>query len=214
MQAKLTMAHVSGSTSFCYCGIDRETDFRNVGLDQVRIDPATKQLLEYNIRKKNWEDWYKEGHRLTWAVKLFWWMSDYGLRASRITGVFIGLALAFAAIYCIWASVAPPGAVENLLLDSNGQRIAGWLVPIRALYFSLVTMTVGFTDMHANPHSICAYLLVTFQMLLGYVLLGALITRFAVLFTAGGPVGTFADEVGVVSRLWKSLPGRQGRKAD
>jgi hypothetical protein len=27
-----------------------------------------------------------------------------------------------------------------------------------------------------------------------YVLLGALVTRFAVLFTAGGPAGEFADE--------------------
>jgi hypothetical protein len=28
---------------------------------------------------------------------------------------------------------------------------------------------------------------------LGFVLLGALVTRFAVLFTAGGPAGKFAD---------------------
>jgi hypothetical protein len=29
---------------------------------------------------------------------------------------------------------------------------------------------------------------------IGYVLLGALVTRFAILFTAGGPAGKFADE--------------------
>jgi hypothetical protein len=30
------------------------------------------------------------------------------------------------------------------------------------------------------------------EVILGYVLLGALVTRFAVLFTAGGPAGTFS----------------------
>jgi len=29
---------------------------------------------------------------------------------------------------------------------------------------------------------------------LGYVLLGALVTRFAVLFTAGGPAGKFSND--------------------
>ena len=32
------------------------------------------------------------------------------------------------------------------------------------------------------------------QLILGYVLLGALATCFAVLFTAGGPAGQFAEE--------------------
>jgi uncharacterized protein YjbI with pentapeptide repeats len=216
----LHIASINDSTIIWKCTVNRHskmcrgTDLSGVALDTVKIDPGTKQLLEYNIRRKNWEDWYKEHRILAWAVWPFWLISDYGLSASRITGVFIGLALAFAAVYYAWASVTPPGVVEYLLLDSNGQRIAGWLVPIRALYFSLVTMTVGFTDMHANPHSICAYLLVTFQMLLGYVLLGALITRFAVLFTTGGPTGTFADEMGVASRSWRSLRKERGRKAD
>jgi len=32
------------------------------------------------------------------------------------------------------------------------------------------------------------------QVISGYTLLRALVTRFAVLFTAGGPAGEFADE--------------------
>jgi hypothetical protein len=35
--------------------------------------------------------------------------------------------------------------------------------------------------------------LLALQVILGYVLLGALVTRFAVLFTAGGPAGQFSD---------------------
>ena len=42
--------------------------------------------------------------------------------------------------------------------------------------------------------SILGHILLTFQVILGYVLLGALVTRFAVLFTAGGPAGKFEDE--------------------
>ncbi len=43
--------------------------------------------------------------------------------------------------------------------------------------------------------------MLAFQVILGYVLLGALITRFAVLFTAGEPAGTFADEKTIWQRL-------------
>jgi hypothetical protein len=69
------------------------------------------------------------------------------------------------------------------------------LVLLRPIYFSVVTMTtLGFGDMHANPVSVWGHVLLTFQVILGYVLLGALVTRFAVLFTAGGPAGKFAEE--------------------
>jgi hypothetical protein len=58
--------------------------------------------------------------------------------------------------------------------------------------------TLGFGDMYASAHSlfrgIFGHILLAFQVTLGYVLLGALVTRFAVLFTAGGPAGKFADE--------------------
>jgi hypothetical protein len=54
---------------------DRFTDFTGVGLGSCRIDPATKQLLEYNIRRMNWEDWYKEHSFLKWLVKPFWLIS-------------------------------------------------------------------------------------------------------------------------------------------
>jgi len=54
--------------------------------------------------------------------------------------------------------------------------------------------TLGFGDMYANAQSIWGHILLSLQVILGYVLLGALVTRFAVLFTAGGPAGEFADE--------------------
>ena len=193
--ADFRIAVVSGSTSFCYCIVDLDTDFREVGLDNARIDPGTKQLLEYNIRRKNWEEWYKEHKWMKWLVKPFWWMSDYGRSTGRIIFTFFGLAFIFANIYYHWGRIAPPGIVSNLFVDEMGVIVPWWLMPLRTFYFSIVTMTtLGFGDMYANAQSIWGHILLAIQVILGYVLLGALITRFAVLFTAGGPAGEFSNE--------------------
>jgi len=191
--ASFQMAIVDGATMLWEGSVDRDTYFVGVGLDNMRIDPGTKQLLEYNIRRKNWEYWYKEHPKLKWLVKPFWWMSDYGISTSRIVFTFFGLAIIFANIYYHWGRIAPPGIVKYLFVDRNGIELQWWLVPLRTLYFSIVTMTtLGFGDMYANAQSILGHLLLMLQVILGYVLLGALVTRFAVLFTAGGPAGRFA----------------------
>ena len=61
-----------------------------------------------------------------------------------------------------------------------------------ALYFSVVTMTtLGFGDIAANPESWVGQGLLMLQVILGYVLLGAIVTRFAIMFSSGGPAGSF-----------------------
>ncbi len=190
------------------------TDFSGVPLQSVIIDPGTKQLIEYNIRHKYWEKWYSEENWneihtkkedrekrslrdriIREPVRWFWLMSDYGLSTGRIVATFFALAFIFATIYYNWGRIAPPGIVENLFVDRNGIEVPWWLVPLRTLYFSIVTMTtLGFGDMYAKAQSIWGHILLSLQVILGYVLLGALVTRFAVLFTAGGPAGDFADD--------------------
>ncbi len=183
--AEFEAAIVDGSTLIWGSQIDRKTDFTIVGLDAARIEPGLKQLLQYNIRLKGWKEWYKDHRLLTPLVWLFWQMSDYGRSTGRVIGTFFVLAFAFAGIY-----FAVPGLVENLHVTGHW-----WGDLVRAVYFSIVTMTtLGFGDMYAHPQSIAGHLLLMFQVLLGYVLLGALITRFAVLFTAGGPAGKFAKK--------------------
>jgi hypothetical protein len=193
------MGQVDGSTLIWSCKIDRKTDFRGVGLDSVRIDSGTKYLLKYNVRRMNWEDWYGKHWFLQWLVRAFWWVSDYGISTGRIMLTFFLLALAFANIYYCWGAVDyyvlgeeyDPGVVSNLFVV-DGEAVAWWLVPLRAVYFSIVTMTtLGFGDMFANAKSVYGHLLLMLQVLLGYVLLGALITRFAVLFTSDGPAGSY-----------------------
>jgi uncharacterized protein YjbI with pentapeptide repeats len=207
--ASFEQAIVDGATSFWHCRVDRQSDFRGVGLEGIRMDPGTKQLLEYNVRRMNWEAWYEGQHRLLrWAVLKFWQISDYGLSTKRIITTFFKWTLAFAVIYYL-CGVADyylvgvkdhPGIVSELfVLEHSGEVVSAYLVPFRALYFSIVTMTtLGFGDMYANPHDLlrglCGNLLLAVQVILGYVLLGALVTRVAVLFTAGGPAAKFANK--------------------
>jgi hypothetical protein len=53
--------------------------------------------------------------------------------------------------------------------------------------------TLGFGDIAANPDSWGGQVLLMIQVILGYVILGVLITRLAVLLTGGGPAGTFSE---------------------
>ena len=86
-----------------------------------------------------------------------------------------------------------PGIISNLI-EGNEGPVPSWLVPSRTVYFSIVTMTtLGFGDMHANCRSFWGHFLLTVQVLLGYVLLAALVTRIGVLFTSGVIPGQFKD---------------------
>ncbi|HIJ70118.1 MAG TPA: hypothetical protein HPP87_01995 [Planctomycetes bacterium] len=210
--ANFTEVIVSGATLIDNCRVDRRTDFSGVGLHQARIDPGTRQLLEYNARRKHWEVWY-EGHVfLKWPVKWFWALSDYGLSTLRVMKWFLIFAIFFAVVYYLWGAFdyhflgieSRPGIVSSLfVLEETNEPVSSGQAPVRALYFSIVTMTtLGFGDMYANVATkidnmyanmrcVCGHLLLTIQVIMGYVLLGALVTRFAVLFTAGGPAGKF-----------------------
>ncbi len=192
--ANFRMSIVDGSTLVWECGTDRETDFRGVGLDSCRIDEGTKYLLEYNKRRLNWEDWYMGESRkkwlrkmhqlLTFPVRLFWCVSDYGRSTIRVLTVFFALAIVFAFAY--WQM---PDCVMV-----NGQ-VGGLASFLHALYFSIVTMTtLGFGDIAADPQSPCGQVLLMLEVFCGYFLLGAIVTRLSILFTAGGPAGRFSKK--------------------
>lgn len=184
------------------CHVDKRTDFRGVGLGNIRIDPATRQLLEYNVRRMNWTDWYKKHKLLQLPVRFFWFASDYGRSTGRIMSVFFVSALLFAVCYFLH-----PGMIHHLKVFDT-VTVSGGLLFLRSLYFSIVTMTtLGFGDMHAEPGEVWGYICLIFQVLLGYVILGALVTRLNILFTAGGPAGRFADEKSAWDRV-KALVGR------
>jgi hypothetical protein len=209
-------AQVDGETLMCGCRVDKGTDFTGVALNNACVEPGLKQLLEYNVRRIGWKKWYNNLPRLDWHrakpiderkgprwkrgvrkgfVQPFWWMSDYGRSTGRIIAWFFGLAFAFAFIYWVWPSCV---MVNGVVGDIRGF--------VHAFYFSVVTMTtLGFGDIAANPGSGGGQVLLMLQVILGYVLLGALVTRFAVLFTAGGPAGRFADEKNYGAVVWEKV---------
>ncbi len=198
MDADFSRAIVDGKTLLWECEVNQYTKFEGVGLDNMRIYPKTKQLLEYNIRRMNWEEWYSKKNKslpelcnmVIWLIKrpvhIFWIISDYGMSTGRIIVSFFGLAFVFAAAYRLW---------PNLVAFNGKTNVQDFQNFLHAFYFSVTTMTtLGFGDIAANPDSWQGQLLLMAQVILGYVLLGTLITRLTVLFTSGGPADKFAEK--------------------
>ncbi len=128
----------------------------------------------------------------TYLVRLFWLVSDYGKSTWRIILTFFILALLFAGVYYYTGTKDANNCIVSNLFTTEAGQVSPNMVPFRAVYFSIVTMTtLGFGDMYAHFDSFWGHLLLMAQVLLGYILLAALVTRFAVLFTAGGPSSKF-----------------------
>jgi uncharacterized protein YjbI with pentapeptide repeats len=182
---------VNGRTWINTWELDNQTDFREVALGNVRIKSSTKQLLEYNKRRLNWEDWYKNHKWKQWPVRIFWYMSEYGTSTLRVILSFMIIVSFFSILYYFFGLMGLD-IVDNLF-EYQGQRYKKGLrfeILIRSIYFSIVTMTtLGFGDIHANRNSFTGQFIVIIQVICGYLLLGALITRLGILFMAGGPAG-------------------------
>jgi len=182
--AQVAMTQVNGETMIARVAIDRFTDFTGVALANACVEPSVKQLLEYNVRWLGWHKWYDNAPSVDWDsersnwweprppiwarglkkvfVRTFWSVSDYGFSTRRIIIIFFALAFVFANIYYHWGRLAPPGIVSNLFVGEDGLALPSWLVPLRTLYFSIVTMTtLGFGDMYANARSIWGHILLS-----------------------------------------------------
>jgi uncharacterized protein YjbI with pentapeptide repeats len=209
--ANFVRAIVDGGTIIWACRVNRFeggsfTDFEGVGLDSARIAPEIKQLLEYNVRRKNWVEWYYNHPLLKWPAYLFWLISDYGLSTGRIIGSCILLVFFFAAIYFIWGyvdyyhGIKEPGIVKELFIAPKPEQMSDVyycsMICFRSVCLSVATMftfgDISVVNAQFGWKWWFSHFIPILQMVLGYMLLGALITRFAILFTAGGPAGKFA----------------------
>ena len=169
--------------------VDTQTDFRGVGLEAATVQPDRLGQLQYCCRRLEWEDWYRNTNwLLEWSTWLFWQVSDYGRSTKRILGWLAILSVVFAAAYGVGEVLSDGGLVSGLTTTVEGNMEVLWyVVPFRAFYFSVVTMTtLGVGDLVAHHESIPGHFLLAFQTFLGYILLGALITRFAIMFQGGG----------------------------
>lgn len=102
-------SYTNKGTSFLNCSINRNTDFREVSLEIIRIEQGKKQLLEYNNRRMNWQDWYRSESDNKLIIKLhqfvtlpvhwFWGMSNDSRQIVRFIITCFALAIIFALIY-------------------------------------------------------------------------------------------------------------------
>jgi len=194
--ACLCYAAMDGETVIGRCLADETTDTRAAALHAARVYPPVFQFFQYANRRLGWQDWYKQHPRLRYLVAAFWLMSDYGRSTRRIVSFFLAVSSIFAAVYyglgLLLPLIGQRGPVESLFLiaqDGQAPIQVGWILGLfRAFYFSVVTTTtLGFGDMHAHPSSFLGHVLIPLQVVLGYVLLGALVTRLGTLFTGTGP---------------------------
>ncbi|MCP4748028.1 MAG: hypothetical protein GY874_18110 [Desulfobacteraceae bacterium] len=193
--AQFNLALVDGLTTISKCKFDKDTDFTGVGLDAATIDPGLKAAFKNNIRRKKWQEWLDEGN---WFVKIlknifvrfFWLVTGYGSSTTKIIGWFFGLSISFGLLYFTFETMPGlQGIIQDLRLED---KPAFWHVLWRSLYFSIVTMTtLGFGDMHAvekaDVWGLLGCVSLAVQVILGYVLLGALVTRLGILFTNEAP---------------------------
>jgi len=214
--------------------INTKTDFSGSNIQEAIMPPELEAQLEYNIRRKSWKKWMhcppipKDSHRISRAwhrtkqiphlivvnliVRPFWWISDYGTSSTRLLLVFFFLSLLFGVIYwmCPWCVLG----LKEKTIDGEIFEVPKILLPLRAFYFSVVTMTtLGFGDIHADPRYWQGHVLLTIQVLLGYFLLGALVTRFGIMFISKAPCPKVprADMDKwhyPIRQLWKRIRGK------
>lgn len=180
--ADFSYSVVDGETLIATTHIDGRTLFTSVGLPSARLKSGLIGTLYYNIRKNRWEEWYNTGSRISRTlkklfIKPYWKISDYGRSSMRIL-IFFGIIVCmFAIIY--WNH---PEIIENMQCDTYLTKI------YRTISFSLVTMiTLGFGSMNAAPSSFLGHFTVAFQIIFGYVILAALVSRLAIMFDSDGP---------------------------
>jgi len=186
---------VDMKTKFYKCKINKDTDFNMVSLDSARISPSLLTALKTNIRRKEWEKYYKEcSYPKRQILRFFWWLSDYGSSSSRILFAFLLSILAFAFIYSL-IELAAPNILSNIKhLESPTPLLNYLFIAIQSLCFALSTMvTLGFANININVSnlqpiwSILGLFCVSLNLLTGYFLLAVLVTRLGILFQSLAP---------------------------
>lgn len=183
------------STLILDCSIDKKTYLGGLSIDNARISPSLQTALKTNIRRKEWQKYYKKCSFLTrQLLRFFWWLSDYGSSSSRILSVFLLLILAFASIY-LFIEVMEPSILTNIKhLESPNALLNYLFIAIQSLCFALSTMvTLGFANVNISVNnlqplwSVFGLVCVSLNLLAGYFFPFILVTRLGMLFQSLGP---------------------------
>lgn len=163
-------------------GIPKQFDLQCLGIctDGMHGDPIFKRFLEDQDYIEN----FKGDHK--YIAKLWRWTSDYGRSIKRWIGLSIGLILLFTILFTPCPDWGPNWAPWKLWSNTIGASFEQTSKSFEneqigffdALYFSVVTFTtLGFGDIVAS--NLPARIMVMVEVILGYIMLGGLISILA-----------------------------------
>ncbi|MDO9522280.1 MAG: pentapeptide repeat-containing protein [Methanocorpusculum sp.] len=168
---KFIMATVNGDTLFTNNTIDKKTDFTGTSLSSARIVPGLRTQLERNIREIRWEEWYKDNKMLVIPAKVFWKISDYGSSTRDIVFTFLFSNFIFTMFYL---ALRDADLLHGTILSSGNDLLLAYmqttLVPFGILGIDLTTL------------SLFPVFIIFIQVIFGYTILAALVTRMAIMF--------------------------------
>ena len=133
------------------------------GVDLRDVNFSGAYMLHRFARDQNYIKEFRERSRYTKFLYYLWWItSDCGRSISRWVVLICIVALLYAGLY-------------TLVEIDYGAQAETWFTP---LYYSIVTMTsLGYGDV--LPLSLGAQALAVSQVLLGYIMLGGLLSIFS-----------------------------------
>lgn len=164
-------AIVNGETLFTNNTIDAKTDFTGTSLSSARILPELRTQLERNIRQIRWEKWYNDNKLLAIPARIFWKISDYGSSTGAILFTFLFSNVIFTMFYL---ALRDADLLHGSILSTGNDLLLAYmqttLVP-----FGILGITL--TDLSLLP-----VFIIFLQVIFGYTILAALVTRMAIMF--------------------------------
>ena len=163
-------------------------DFYGTAIDNARMSPELRTLVKQHLRRKIWQDWVRDGSNpgrrcLRWTGTRWWIISDYGTSTTRIVEWFIVTTALFTYSYFFLSQIQPDSF--HGISTHNDDSVTQSMQLHRCFYFSIVTMTtLGFGDVLPSANSWLSHVAVECQVMVGYFLLAALVTRMGILFTS------------------------------
>lgn len=147
--------------------------------------PAEPQMPKTESNRLTWKQWLKNIFRDI-PIETFWWLSDYGSKTTRILLAFLGLNLIFTTLY-LWVvpylptirQGATPMFAELMYNTSTVDPVAA-LIQSNMIVFSIADVATSNLDY-------IPMFLILVHIVLGYVILAALVTRFAIMFQSLSP---------------------------
>ena len=165
------LAIVNGETLFVNNTIDGKTNFTGTSLSSVRIEPELRTKLERNIRQISWEKWYAKNKLLAIPARIFWKISDYGSSTLSILFTFLVSNFVFTMFYL---ALRDADLLHGSILSSGNDLLLAYmqttLVPFGILGIDLTTL------------SLFPVFIIFIQVIFGYTILAALVTRMAIMF--------------------------------